>query len=404
MSKSSAMVPASSQAQYDSDHAASMDLKHRLEIAGTASLVSMQNLRITGTPGVGKTSILHFMARQVFGQYEEGGHYKKIECTPTLLPKYIMGHENPLFMLTAPDERNGMPYWIFDGTPRDPNVWHVILNELPRIGDIARDTLLPAMDIDLNVFHLVTFWADGNSAMSAQSASALNDRFALNLWEVDPLTDAHGIMRHGKPRFWGYDIPDVKTIETVRGWLLNWASVNPNTLDINGFDTQAYAVIQAAIDTLMEVLPGTTFQTNPRRIWQWVDVLYAMGALHAGKPDFKDLPLGAFEALASCYPTESQTDELRWKAIVMKSVDPLATKIAEFEANAMAHWTEEWQTIKNVRNGQERQQLLQQKIGVLLSKYQKTLAQDYGNDPRAKAAVNRLTKVYNEMFKGTFNG
>lgn len=373
----------------------SMELKRMLEVACTASLLSMQNMKIIGDPGTGKTTILHFMARQIFGQFEEGGHYRKIECTPTLRPEAITGYPNPLWALTPVEKRNGMERWIYDGTPRDPEVWHVVLNELPRIGDAARDNLLPIMDTELNVYHPVTFWADGNTMMSAPSAAALNDRFALNMFYVAPVVDARGIMQHGKPSQWTYDVPEWDNIVAVRNMLLQWWQ--------NGQDTHASGIINAAIDTILEVLPGTEFTVNNRRIGQWISILYGMGCYAAGAYDFDTLPTVAYEALSYCYPFENQTQALKWKSIVMKSVDPLATKIAEFEANAFAHWNKEYDTIKSIRNPQEREQALQQKIGATLSGYQRTLIQEYKNDPRAMQAVNRLTAAYREMMRGTYN-
>lgn len=391
--KSSAMVVHNDPSN---GNASSMELKNMLEVCGTASLLAMQNLKIIGDPGSGKTSILHFMARQVFGQYEEGGHYKKIECTPSLRPEMIVGYPNPLWSLTPESKRGGIEKWVFDGTPRDPNVWHVVLNELPRIGDMARDSLLPIMDVELNVYHPVTFWADGNTLMSAPSAAALNDRFAINPFYMAPIVDLKGVMKHGKPSTWDYNIPTWDEIVEVRNNLLQWWQ--------HGDNTQAYVVIQNAIDTVMEVLPGTEFVVNNRRLGQWVSILYSMGMYAAGKYDFNALPVNAFEALSYCYPFENQSQALKWKAIVMKSVDPLGTKIAEFEANAFAHWNAKYEEIKSIRNGQERQQALEREIGALLASYQKTLIQEYKNDPRAKAAVNRLTSAYQQMLRGTWKG
>ena len=381
--------------QQPDDNSTSMELKKILEVACTASLLSLQNLKIIGTPGSGKTSILHFMARQIFGgEYEEGGHYLKIECTPSLRPERISGHESPLYMLTEESKRNGMAKWVYDKTPRDPVVWHVILNELPRVGDIARDNLLPIMDADLNIYHPVTFWTDGNTPMNAPSAAALNDRFSLNIFYEHPIVDVHGIMRHGKPANWHYEVPTWEAIQTVRQWLADWMQ--------NGYDTNAYWCIQNAIDTMLEVLPGTEFVVNNRRISQWIGVLYAMGAYGAGKPDFDTLPLEAFEAWSYCYPTESQLQSLKFRSFVMKNVDPVGTKIAEFEQQAVQHFQDMYASIKDIRNGTERQQRLEREVGAKLAQYQKQLATEFHGDARSKAAINRLTAAYKQMGNGTF--
>lgn len=382
--------------QQPEENSTSMELKQILEVAGTASLLSLQNMKVLGDPGSGKTSILHFMARQIFGgEYEEGGHYLKIECSPSLRPERIAGHENPLYMLTEESKRGKMEKWVFDKTPRDPVVWHVVLNELPRIGDIARDTLLPIMDTDLNVYHPVTFWADGNTAMSAPSAWALNDRFSLNIWYVAPVVDVHGIMKHGKPANWKYDVPDLKAIKQVREWLADWMQ--------KGYDTQAYWCIQQAIDTILGALPGTEFVVNNRRISQWIGVLYAMGAYYAGAPEFNTLPTEAYEAWSYCYPTESQLQSLKFRSIVMKGVDPLGTKIAEFEQQAVEHFNALYNDINSqTRNGAERQQRLEREVGVKLAQYQKQLRSEFHDDARAKAAINRLTAAYRQMQNGTF--
>lgn len=372
----------------------SYELKEMLEVAGTASLLACQNMEVIGDPGSGKTSLLHFMSMQVFGGQvgeAEDGHYLKLECTPSTRAERIIGHENPLYVLDPMAEEKGIPRWVLDETPRDPQVWHVLLNERSRLNEIAADALLPVMDIELNKFHQVTFWADSNWLSNNPRTAALGDRFAMRVWYVNPIVDVAGVMSKPPVKTWQFQLPDFQTIAEVRAALDDWRKTGQNS--------KPYKAILATIQSIAEAIPGTSFQLNNRRITQWVNILFAMGYYHTGKLDFDALPIDAMRALAFCYPTATPVEALEWRKIVMASVDPLETAIAEFEAQAMKQWMESYDNIRKTRNPQERQQQITNQIGTLLAGYQKELQTRYQGDVRAKQAIARLSKVYQKMLR-----
>jgi hypothetical protein len=370
----------------------SLELKMQLEVAGTASLLACQNMEVISAPGLGKTSILHFMARQVFGgMLEEGGHYLKLECTPSTRVERVIGYENPLFMLDPDAKEKGIPRFITEGTPRDPNVWHVLLNERSRLNEMAADALIPVMDLELNRYKQVTFWGDSNHLPQSERFEALGDRFALRIHYPEPVTDVEGVMSKPPLHTWTFDVPNWDEIIETRAALEAWR--------IGGNDNKTFHLIKDALNTVASAIPGTAFRINPRRVVQWTAILYAMGFHASGEAHFGDLPLKAFQALSFCYPTKTPVEALEWRKLVMASVDPLETAIAEFEHQAIMQWKDEYPAVHDMHDVQARQQALRSGIGKKLAELQKEIAERFGNDSRAVSVSQHLTLMFQKMFK-----
>lgn len=365
-------------------------LKGILEVAGTASALAAQNLIVISAPGTGKTSILYYMGRRMFGAAS-----MKIECTPSLREERIVGYQNPAYLLDADAAKKELPYWIVDNTPRDPNVEHVVLAELSRVGDLANDALIHVLD-DVNEYAPVVFWADSNWLTPTQRNQALRDRFAMTVYYHLPIVDIKAVMRKRPIKDWSFNVPEHDAIMQVRDWASQWESYSER-----GGDSQELETIWNALEPIQRALTGTSFVINHRRIRQWQTVLYSVGAYYAGSPNFNQLPKEAFEALAYCYPCESAEEAQRWYAIVMAGVDTVATDVAEFLAQAYVEWNDLYEGIKKERNPQMRQQKVINDLGFKFSAAQTELRRRHGkNNVKVEEALGNLNAMFSAALRG----
>lgn len=379
-------------------------LKNILELVGTASLLSGHNMVVVSEPGTGKSSLLYYMARQVFGEY-----FLPMYCTPTTREEEVLGYQNPEFLINRrASEEQGLPFWIIDETPFDPRYPLIFLNELSRLGDIGADAMIPAIDYGSigiqtprirNALHALggqwspkVFWADSNWLTQTQRNAALRDRFALTVWYNLPVVNIARVMSKNEISNWKFDLPDLETINEVRGWLVDWMEAPE--------DTKAYKLILSALMEIQSVLDGQPFSVNHRRVRQWQKVMFSMAAYKAGSPNFTKLPVEAFESLSYCYPTIDPSHALQWQSIVMASVDTVATAIAHLESQAIAQWKETYEQIRRVRNPQERQQRVAQELGSLLQGFTSELRERFPNDARARAAEGRMYQIYQKILRG----
>lgn len=379
-------------------------LKKILELTGTASLLSGHNLMVISEPGTGKSSLIYFMLKQVFGE-----NFLPMYCTPTTREEEILGYQNPEFLLNRQESQSqGLPYWIVDETPFDPRFPAIFLNELSRLGDIGSDALIPA--IDFGSIGIVTprirdalnalggqwtpkvFWADSNWLTPTQRNAALRDRFGLVVHYSLPIVNIERVMSKGEISGWSFDLPDVETINEVRGWMVDWME-HPE-------GTKAFKLIVSALTEIQGVLDGKPFSINHRRVRQWEKVLFSMAAYRAGTPNFTELPVEAFEAMSYCYPTTDLSHSFQWQSIVLASVDQVASVITHLEGQALAQWKDTYESIRKERNPQSRQQRVTRELGSLLQGFQEELRTRFPNDPRVDDSIGRMNEIYRDMLTG----
>lgn len=324
-------------------------MRETMELVTTASVLSGQNLLVIGEPGFGKTSYLDNIARfMAGGTLEEGGHYLKIECSPGKRPSAMEGHENPMYSLVLDPQERGISFWQYKGTPRDPDVKLVLLNEVQRLADVVKDALLPVMDVELNSYNKVVFFADSNFVSNNPQMLAFEDRFGIRAW-IDGIIPPPATVVHAKPsRLWTFAVPDRQRIVEVQDALLAFR--------INGEGTDASGVIIDALTDIIEGCGNTQFVMSPRRQHALMSILYSMTVHETGQMEFDTLSPSAWRAAAYAYPSMNQMDAIAWRGIVMKCVDSTASALAAFESNAI-------QTLRLVMDeiSKERNKTLQQK-------------------------------------------
>lgn len=373
-------------------------LKNILEVAATASWFSTLHMICLGGVGFGKSSILHYMSKQVWGPA-----YKRFTGAPSWTGDEVIGHENPRYLLASNPEEQGIPYWIFKETVLDPSHDHVLITEFPRTSEIATDWLVHIMDdLPIEIDGLLvkeaglggkTVFADGNWWTRTFRSAAIADRFSVWVWYDDTVTDASSIMRKRPIASWDFNVPTVERIHQVREWYGAW-------LEAADTKSKAFRALVEPINEIIRVLPQTQFSVNNRRVRQWQSILYTMGAHYADSPDFAKLPPEAFEAMTYAYPTANPAEAMMWRSVVMSIVDIEATQIAQFEAEAYRLWKNVYEDILRERDAAERQRRVTSEIAPQLSKSQKELQSRWPNNKMATDTIGRLQSLYLKMYRG----
>ena len=103
------------------------ELRVILEPIVAACALARLNALVVGDVGYGKTEIIHFMLKQIFGDDS-----MLFPCVPTTKAEDVIGYPNPIYSIEPDAKAKGIPYWITEGTPVDPDVKSVLLDEFTR--------------------------------------------------------------------------------------------------------------------------------------------------------------------------------------------------------------------------------------------------------------------------------
>lgn len=157
-----------------------------VKLALIASAISGHHCIFVSEPGYGKTEMAHQAAKAVAG---EDGRLM-IPIDPSTPPEAIRGAWNPASMLQGKLER------VVDGTPYDPTIKVVILDEIWRANDVCFDALIHVTgrkDIDQTTRPV--FWGTANFVGKQDRTAALRDRFAIWMW-LNPALPAGLVESH----------------------------------------------------------------------------------------------------------------------------------------------------------------------------------------------------------------
>jgi hypothetical protein len=382
----------------------SEELKQIVQLVGAASWFSRQSMQIVGNPGTGKTSIMYFAAKQVFGNAA-----LTVYCHPYIQASEIVGSPNPQYVLNRRQaiENNETP-WLVDDTPFDPTVEHVLFTEMSRAEGMGADLMLSAIDYGVAEiitpriakmlrlaqveWHPVTFWADSNWSRVDNRTDAREQRFPIKVWYYNYLTDPESVMLKDSIKYWHFDMPGKARIDQVRGWYQDWCR------QLTRKDKTFRAIAEVG-NTLVAGLPGTDFQTANRLAQQWKEVMYTVGAHLTDDPAFTSLPDEVFEVMCYCYPTRTYEDYLKWRGMVKASVDIVETTISQFESNLNTAWKKTYAEIKREKDEGTRLEMIMADIGSECQKQQDELLRRFPGDKRAEEACNRLGGLYRRMLR-----
>lgn len=271
----------------------------------TASLLSGTHVVSISGPGTGKTAIMERVAKDVTPERSV-----MVRCDPSTPPEKIKG---------AIDVKRYLESGEFEarieGTPFDPNMRVVILDEMSRASEIVQHLNIQLLDRARgnDVYKYPVVWGTNNYVKVANQLEALYDRVAL--W---------------------YHLPDedIDTLEFVRAQVagrqnggLHVKYPLPTWDQIEAVRTMQYtdnSVI--AVARFMEIVIGELEQqglkVNRRRREQWQRILLSCSAYEFGGGDFKGISPLALEVFAHAWAAPKPEDQTTFKEIVAQCADP----------------------------------------------------------------------------------
>jgi len=373
-------------------HSQPDELKNLLTPVMQAALLSWQNVLVIGSPGNGKTEILYYMLKHVFGEEAT----MLFPCVPSTLPADIIGYANPIYSIDPEAEDKGIPYWITKGTPVAEEVRGCLLDEVSRFGDLGMDTAVHAMHA-ISKFHRPIYVGTANWLTPTPRNEALRDRFSFTIWYQPSQPDIRALVAKPAISTWDFDLPDFNTVMEVNGLVTTYIENDPSHYKCSEAIIGLLENIQRLCDE-----QGGDFTLNNRRIFQFRAMLYAMGAYYAGNDDFEDLPRQAFDALAYGYPVVDFGQALRWKKIVYALVDVVETEINEFKGNAYAAWTNIVAKYSDNRGrlNEDARDALSRELGRAWQDAEKTLRADHPGNPRVDEALREMFATYKKLLRG----
>lgn len=335
-----------------------------------ASLVSKTHAILMSPPGYGKTAIPKRALEQVIPD-----SHSLIPVTPSTSPAVINGMVNNEVLI-----KHSRYELVTDGTPYDPNMNVVILDELFRGNDPLYDAALHALDPEKQ--DNVVVWATSNFTASGDRVKALIDRIGLWMWvdaQIDDMKQMviSSMMSNGKPSVKG--MIDWKTVQDVR---------------------QAQAGLKAAntvadyIVFLSEECANEGLHVHPRQATHWWKLLYYNGVYATGQADFDTLPEQATRVIKWAWPTQSREEAGKWQQIATALTDKVGAAIDAVLANAVTEFKRVAGITDNAQRGAQVPTL-----GRLLADSQSDL-RGLGKDPRIDSAIATLSTWFAQAIDG----
>ncbi len=340
----------------------------------TASALAAQHAVVLGAPGWGKTAIARALAQRMAPDA-----WTFVRLDPSTPPDVVRGAYNPAALLEGRLER------VVDGTPYDPRVRVVILDEVFRASDVVYDALLDVLDrLDADPDAAAVAWATANFVAQGERVEALLDRIALWLWLQPDTLDAGAIVQAHLNGLQGLDVPgdvpDWKTIEEVRA-----ARPGPKA-------TKAVADL---LSTLAQEAAAQGRRPHPRRLAQWTRLVYRAAVYHTGEADFAAVPDEAARVLRWAWPAPTAEEAATWSQIAAAIVDAVGAAI---EA-AMAQALQKFREVASLADPAQRTGRVAE-LGQILAQTQESLRQIGGDDPRVDEAIETLTRWFAAAVRG----
>lgn len=370
------------------------ELKIILEPIVAACVLAHQNALVVSEPGYGKTEIMYYMLRQVFGEE----HSMILPCVPTTQASDVIGYANPIYSIDPKAEEKGIPYWITQGTPVDESVMGCLLDEAPRLGDLGNDTLVHSMH-PISKFHRPVYLGTANWLQATPRNAALRDRFAYTVFYMPSIVDIPKLLRKKAISTWDFNLPTMEEVTAVRAWSQEYTQ---SDAEIEKF--KCAAVIDDLLNSIQKLCEQdkNDFTMNNRHVFYFRSMLYAMGCWNSGANDFDEIPRAAYDALSYAYPVTDIGLSLRWRSLVMSCVDVIETELGEFQANAY----EKWRQIRNQyarANGKldaDGLDKLQHALGKEWAEAEKELRARFPNDQRVERKLKEMFAIYRDMIRG----
>lgn len=343
-----------------------------LGAAFIGGLVANVHTMSISPPGWGKTAISMQIAEGIAPD-----NSNMIPISPSTPPSAISGpFDNEILIKESRFVR------VVDGTPFDPEMSIVILDEALRGSDWVFDEVLHATDPTKQKSCVV--WGTSNFVPSQERAQAMLDRFALWVWIRPEAFDVGDMVRsqmlsNGTPAL-PFTLPTLKDIRDVRA-----ATPGANA-------TNAVAEF---IESLCAEAAKESYLVHPRQIAHWRKILYFNGVYHTGEADFHQLPEQAMKLMQWAWGSTSYEEAANWATLVKSIADKKGAAIGAILADAVG----EFKRVAAIESLAERTKEAA-KLGRLLSDAQSDINAIAPNDPRGQEAIARINKWFEMAVNG----
>jgi MoxR-like ATPase len=262
-----------------------------------ASVLSGQHALLLGGPGMGKTRMTVSAAHSIYGEQ----HVSFRRLSPSTSTEELRG---PYDIAKLIDPVKPSMERVLHGTPYDPSVKLIVIDELSRASDVIFDVLLDVLD-RVDTTSAPPVWSTANFAMRGTRVEALLDRIALWHWlpvqpeiDVEQMVSAH---LNGNASFDSSDMPTREQIDMCR-------TVKPSQ--------QAVTVVSEAMRALVDAAVREGIVLHPRRLVQVSRVVFATSMCDAGAADFTSIGATTREAVEFCAPApKSDQDQAIWRDV-----------------------------------------------------------------------------------------
>lgn len=343
----------------------------------TAAAVSGQHAIIIGLPGAGKTTISKTALDKL-----TNGRYLFKRINPSTPVEEIMGAYDPAALLNTGEMKR-----VMDNTPYNPHIRGFVLDEIARGSEVMFDALLDVLDRQdvTSIYDQAFCLATANFTIEGERANALKDRFALWVYLPNEAVDID--------RFCDSYIPGQRP--TLAQPLPQWADIEKARAAVPG--PNARAAIKNLLKGLEEAAAaqdGFMLGGNNRRLGQWFDLLYRVGVLVSGDPDFAEVPERAAALLRYAWPCQTEAEAGQWAAIVNEIVDLVGTAIEEIMGAAFAKFSQ----INGASDIEKADMLIP--LGEFMVSAQAQLRKIGGKNTKVDAACNTLKDWYQMACRG----
>lgn len=339
----------------------------------------------------GKTSIGKHALNQVFGVE----HTMVLACSPSLTRAAVHGYANPVYQLTSDDRKHEVQSWITEGAPVNPNIFACILDELNRAGAVLNDELIHATHDEFSGWRPVYF-GTLNWLTLDQRTLPLFDRFAFCHHFKEHDFDIEQTLSNAAVRTWTFNVPSYADVMKVRAWTLEFMEAQEEEL----LNYKAFGAIMKFLKEVSRQMIQKKLNWNRRRVTQWKEILYSVGAYYSNAPDFETFPAEVFEVMKFAYPSQSPEEQLRWQEIVVALVNVEQTAIDEFVNNILAQYSDLVAKYGGTKKLAENRTAITTEIGSMLQDQITELKEQFGETPEVKSAVSKIRKAYMNMLSG----
>lgn len=344
----------------------------------TVSLLAGTHAIAISGPGTGKTAIFESVARDVAHT-----DWCMVRCDPSTPPEKIKGAIDVQRYLQSGEFAEKV-----DGTPFDPTVKVVILDEMTRASDVVHNLNIQTLDRGRgnDAYKYPVVWGTANFVKTSAQIEALLDRIAL--WfhipdeEIDNLefVKAQVAGRKNGGLHVRYPLPCWNTIQEVRGM---------------DYGMNAVKAVAAFMDLVIGELGAKNIRVNRRRREQWQRILLAASAYETGSGDFSHLSPLALEVFKYAWSAPKPEDQIAFQSIIAECSNPVQHAIDQALAEAVVKLNE----LNAIQDKSERLKQIG-KLGEFIGETQ-TRLQASGADLETLSMIQiKLAEWYSRAIKG----